>query len=73
MKKRGNPLWGKQLESAQVIGPTEFEKLVKKLHLAPEQWPRSKKLAEWCRVNRNHRYIPESLLDAFGIHMDVTF
>jgi hypothetical protein len=30
MKKRGNPLWGKQLESAQVIGPTEFEKLVKK-------------------------------------------
>ena len=33
--------------------------------------PGSKKLREWVKSHKNSRYVPESLLDAYGMKVDV--
>ena len=66
-KRRGNPNWGKP----EPIGPvvptiTSFEQVVKEFKLTPDQYERSTRLREWARRNRNSKYIPEALLEAWG-------
>ena len=70
VKPRGNKNFGKPRLNEPVV-PTQFEKLVKKLHLRPNQWAGSSQLRAWCSVNRNHRYIPEPLLEAWGFEVRV--
>ena len=70
-KRRGNPNWGKP----EPIGPvtpiiTEFEQLVCKLKLQPEQYIRSIHLCEWAHRNKNSKYIPENLLEAWGFEVE---
>jgi len=65
-KRRGNPNWGKP----EPIGPvvptiTEFEQVVKEFKLQPDQYIRSTRLREWARKNKNSKYIPEPLLEAW--------
>jgi hypothetical protein len=50
-------------------GPTAFELKVKRLGLAnsPEKWTESPRLREWVKLNKNRRYVPEWLLDAYGL------
>jgi len=45
---------------------TSFEQAVKELKLQPDQYLRSKRLREWARRNKNSKFIPESLLQAWG-------
>jgi len=71
-RKRGNPDWGRLFLPAPVLA-TEFEKRVRALHLNPEAYVLSAELREWCERNRNRFYIPESLLEAWGITVDVNF
>lgn len=47
-----------------------FEKAVKELRLQPDQYVQSKRLREWAWRNRNSKFIPESLLEAWGFEMD---
>jgi len=54
-------------------GATEFELVCAELHLAPSQWKHSQKLRAWCEHNANRRYVPEKLLEAWGIHVTVGF
>ena len=66
-KRRGNPNWGKP----EPIGPvtptiTEFEQVVHEYKLSPDQYLRSTRLREWARRNKNSKYIPEPLLEAWG-------
>ena len=66
-KRRGNPNWGKP----EPIGPitptiTEFEQVVREYKLSPDQYLRSTRLREWARRNKNSKYIPEPLLEAWG-------
>jgi hypothetical protein len=66
-KRRGNPNWGKP----EPIGPvvptvTSFEQVVKEFKLTPDQYVRSTRLREWARRNKNSKYIPEALLEAWG-------
>jgi hypothetical protein len=70
-KRRGNPNWGKP----EPIGPivptvTSFEQVVKEFKLTPDQYIRSTRLREWARRNKNSKYIPESLLEAWGFEIE---
>ena len=70
-KRRGNPNWGKP----EPIGPvvptvTSFEEIVKEFKLSPDQYIRSTRLREWARRNKNSKYIPEALLEAWGFEIE---
>lgn len=72
-KRRGNPNWGKP----EPIGPivptvTEFEQVVREFKLQPDQYLRSTRLREWARRNKNSKYIPEPLLEAWGFEIEST-
>jgi hypothetical protein len=72
-KRRGNPNWGKP----EPIGPvvptvTSFEQVVKEFKLTPDQYIRSTRLREWARRNKNSKYIPETLLEAWGFEIEST-
>lgn len=68
-RRRGNPDWGKTVAPAPA-GPSEFEKFTKQLRLTPDKYASSPALKDWCKRNRNRCYIPEWLLDEWGIGVD---
>jgi len=71
MGRRGNPNWGKLVPFGPVVPTvTSFEEAVKELELRPDQYVHSTRLREWARRNRNSKFIPESLLQAWGF--DIT-
>ncbi len=72
IRRRGNPNWGRPMQSASVLC-TEFEMQVRQLHLIPEHYVVSTELRTWCKENRNRYYIPEWLLDAWDICVDPYF
>jgi hypothetical protein len=67
--KRGNPNWGRPMQSASVLC-TEFEMQARHLHLTPEQYVASAPLSKWCEENKNLYYIPEWLLKAWNISVN---
>ena len=71
-RKRGNPNWGKVFLPSPAVA-TEFEVRVRELHLTPETYFLSTELRRWCERNRNRCYVPEWLLEIWGITVDVTF
>ena len=50
-------------------GPSAFELKVQRIGLAdsPDEWKHSAKLRAWVKANKNHRYVPESLLRDMGL------
>jgi len=52
---------------------TEFELQARQLQLAPTMYTSSRELRAWCERNRNRLYIPEWLLEEWGITVDPTF
>ncbi len=71
MGRRGNPNWGKPVPFGPAIPTaTSFEEAVKKLKLRPEQYVHSTRLREWAQRNKNSKFIPESLLKAWGFETD---
>jgi hypothetical protein len=71
-RKRGNPNWGRPMRHPPILA-TEFEKQVRQLQLTPEMYPFSQELKRWCEHNRNRIYIPEWLLDEWGILVGPNF
>jgi hypothetical protein len=53
-----------------VDGATSFERVVEMLGLTPEQYLRSEQLKEWVRQNKDEKYVPSSLLKAWGFEED---
>ena len=43
---------------------------MKELKLQPDQYVHSTRLREWARRNKNSKFIPEPLLQAWGIETD---
>jgi hypothetical protein len=70
--KRGNPEWGRSVPSIPTL-VTEFERQVRQLGLTKETCAGSAELRKWCAINRNRCYIPERLLEAWGISVDSLF
>jgi hypothetical protein len=54
------------VHSMTEIQPSSFEKIVRKLHLSPEQYIDSVQLKDWVRKNKDQRYVPSDLLKAWG-------
>ena len=71
-RKRGNPNWGRPIAPLLAL-PTEFEMQVRQLQLMAEMYTSSVELRTWCEQNRNRVYIPEWLLEEWGITVDLNF
>jgi len=72
MRRRGNPNWGRPVPSVLAF-PTEFERLVKRLRLTPKNYSDSIELKTWCQRNKNRCYIPEVLLEEWGIEVELSY
>jgi hypothetical protein len=70
MKRRGNPNWGKPELGLVVPVVTEFEKTADEYKLTPDQYLQSSQLREWARRNKNSKFIPEALLEAWGFEIE---
>jgi hypothetical protein len=70
--RRGNPRWGGSLQPIPIL-VTEFELQVEKLGLSEEGYATSSELRRWCYHNRNRCYVPEWLLDEWGMRVDAIF
>jgi len=70
MNQRGNPNWCRGTISAP-SGPTEFELIVKRLHLTQDRYTSSLELKRWCESNRNRCYVPEWLLKEWNLQVEV--
>ena len=68
-RKRGNPNWGKPMPPIPVLA-TAFEIQVKHLRLTQQTYTCSVELRRWCENNKNRFYIPEWLLEEWGIIVD---
>jgi hypothetical protein len=71
-RKRGNPNWGQQPQPLPAVA-TEFEMQVKRIGLTKPQYIASTELKLWCERNRNRVYVPEWLLQAWGIEVESIF
>jgi len=72
-RKRGNPNW---CTAGPVMVPhivTEFEIQVRQLRLEVTDYAASAQLREWCVRNKDRRYVPEWLLDAWDMTVDVHY
>lgn len=65
-KRRGNPNWGKSEPFTLTPSTSSFELLVHSLGLSPEEYVRSVPLKDWVRKNKDHKYVPLELLQAYG-------
>jgi hypothetical protein len=70
MKRRGNPNWGKANAPLTIVAQSAFEEQVRKLDLTPDQFVSSVRLREWARLNMGLKYVPEHLLEAWGLNLD---
>jgi hypothetical protein len=52
-----------------VIVPSSFEQIVEEFGLTPEQYVSSTRLREWVRLNKNSKYVPETLLEEWGFEV----
>jgi hypothetical protein len=72
-KKCRNPNWFSPVPfSALVARPSSFESLTEALRLAPEDFKASTLLKEWVSRNKNYKYVPLDLLEAWGFSVDVS-
>jgi len=71
-RKRGNPNWGRPIPPI-LAAATEFELQVRKFGLTKATCAGSTDLRKWCERNRNRCYIPEGLLEGWGITVDISY
>jgi hypothetical protein len=69
MSRRGNPNFGKPVFFQPAV-PTEFEQVAIDLHLSETEYVSSASLRDWAKKNRNNKYVPASLLAAWGLRVD---
>ncbi len=73
-RKRGNPNWGKGwLPNSVPAIATEFEMQLRRLGLTNQTCASSPELRWWCERNANRCYIPEWLLELWGIPVNSEF
>jgi hypothetical protein len=66
-KRAGNPNWGKAQTTSIPILPTSFEQVVSSLGLTPHQYHESTQLKDWVSKNKNSKFVPVDLLQAWGM------
>ena len=68
-RKSINSVWGKPYMSV-AIGPSSFEEVVKTLGLSPNEYERSAQLKAWVQKNKNQKYVPLGLLQAWNMGVE---
>jgi hypothetical protein len=68
--RRGNS----QFMNPAAIGPpiasqTSFERVVQELDLLPSGYASSPRLRDWVSRNKDQKYVPSELLEAFGFEV----
>ena len=61
-----NQNWGKPLIFAPVAEQSDFEHMVGRLNLRPHEYKDSAQLREWAFRNKDQKYVPPDLLQAWG-------
>jgi hypothetical protein len=66
---RGNPLirFGVGRTFNVDAGPSCFEDVVKALGLSPNEYEQSAQLKAWVQKNKDHKYVPPDLLQAWNM------
>jgi hypothetical protein len=72
-RRRGNQDWGRVPMVPPPDAPTEFDICTKQLGLRQEDYVASALLRSWCERHRNQCYIPEWLLEEWGIEVDPNY
>ena len=68
MSKRGNPRWSQGIEAAAAPPtPSDFEQVVARLKLSPDQYASSPQLRAWVEKNWRQKFVPERLLKAWRL------
>ena len=62
--------WGTGYQTPKNPEITQFEKQVKRLGLQEHEWRHSIQLKAWVSRYKHHRFVPEDLLIAWGMHDD---
>jgi hypothetical protein len=69
-KKRGNPNWGKpEVNVIPYTGVSSFEEVVRMLRLSPGEYEGSIQLKAWVQRNKDQKYVPLNLLQAWGVEV----
>jgi len=68
-KCRGNRAWGSGIIAAAPPTVSEFERVVARLRLKPDEYVASSELREWAEANKDTRYVPERLLKAWSVSL----
>jgi hypothetical protein len=66
LRSKGNPNWGK-LSGDIPNTPTSFEEMVRRLNLSEKEYRNSIPLKEWAKKHKDSKYVPQDLLEAWGI------
>jgi hypothetical protein len=66
-RKPGNPNWSRPASMGTLaVSPPTFESVAGALGLAPKEFKGSIPLKEWVNRNKDHKYVPLDLLEAWG-------
>lgn len=66
-RKRGNRNWCKpELIRMPCVSTTSFEEVVGALRLSPSEYAGCPALKEWVWRNKDRKYVPTDLLQAWG-------
>jgi hypothetical protein len=66
LRNKGNPNWGKAGGDIPKT-PTSFEEMVRRLKLSEKEYQTSIPLKEWAQKHKDSKYVPQDLLEAWGI------
>jgi hypothetical protein len=68
IKRKSN--WDNPIGAIPVT-PTSFEEMVRRLKLSEKEYRSSIPLREWAQEHKDSKYVPQHLLDAWGIEAKV--
>jgi hypothetical protein len=71
LRIKSNSNWGKPSGGIIPVTPTSFEEMVTRLNLSKEECRGSIPLKEWAKKHKDSKYVPQDLLEAWGIVANV--
>ena len=63
---KGNSHWGKAGGDIPIT-PSSFEEMARRLRLSEKEYRGSTALKQWAQKHKNSKYVPQDLLEAWGI------
>jgi hypothetical protein len=70
LRNKVNSNWGKACGEIPKT-PTSFEEMVQRLKLSEKDYRSSAPLKEWAQKHKDSKYVPQDLLEAWGIVVNV--